>query len=63
MLTGEEAPERGLWLGEGDALRDLDALRNARRSRRWTSVSTKPNCLPLASYLLSGMVVMKGAPK
>lgn len=39
--------EEGLWMG--DALVDLNALANARRSRCWTLLSSKLNCLPRQS--------------
>lgn len=47
-LAGEPTEEEvGLWVGEQPG--DLDTLANARRSRRWTSLSLKPSCRPRES--------------
>lgn len=50
-----------LWVF-GDELRDLEALTNAIRAKRWTLVSTKLSCLPFESYVERGISVM-GVPR
>lgn len=60
VVAGEDEAE---FMLIGELLRDLDALTNAMRSRRCTSVSVKLNCLPFESKRELLMLVMTGEPK